>query len=116
MCDGATQPAHQGLRRPAGSEKYRSLRAPSVAGMNLTLSHCFVNVSDPDEALAFYRDVLELTVRTDVSAEGFRWVTLSPPSQPEVEIVLMEPGSGPGRADRETLLALLAKGSRQGLI
>ena len=52
--------------------------------MNLVLSHCFVNVSDPDEALAFYRDVLELEVRTDVSAEGFRWITLSPRSQPEL--------------------------------
>ena len=50
--------------------------------MNLVLSHCFVNVSDPDEALAFYRDVLELEVRTDVSAEGFRWITPSTTSQP----------------------------------
>jgi catechol 2,3-dioxygenase-like lactoylglutathione lyase family enzyme len=84
--------------------------------MNLVLSHCFVNVSDPDEALAFYRDVLELEVRTDVSAEGFRWITLSPPSQPELELVLLEPGSGPGRSDRDVLLTLLAKGSLQGVI
>jgi catechol 2,3-dioxygenase-like lactoylglutathione lyase family enzyme len=84
--------------------------------MDLLLSHCFVNVSDPDEALAFYRDLLGLEVRTDVSAEGFRWVTLSPPSQPEVEIVLLEPGSGAGRADRDALLGLLAKGSLNGPI
>ena len=28
----------------------------------------------------------------------------------------MEPGSGPGRSDRDALLTLLAKGSLQGLI
>ena len=88
----------------------------SVTRMDLVLSHCFVNVSDPDEALPFYRDVLGLDVRTDVSAEGFRWLTLSPPQQPELEVVLLEPGSGPGRADRDALLGLLAKGSLNGLI
>jgi len=84
--------------------------------MTISLQYVNITVNDVDESIAFYRDVLELEVKTDVSAEGFRWVTLSPPSQPEVEIVLMEPGSGPGRADRDALLTLLAKGSLQGLI
>jgi hypothetical protein len=36
------------------------LAPPNVAGMNLTLSQCFVLVHDPDLALAFYRDTLGL--------------------------------------------------------
>jgi uncharacterized glyoxalase superfamily protein PhnB len=33
--------------------------------MNLTLSHCFITVRDQEEALAFYRDVVGLEVRSD---------------------------------------------------
>lgn len=56
--------------------------------MNLTLSHAFVTVSDHEEALSFYRDALGLEVRTDVGKGKMRWITLSPRSQPEVEVVL----------------------------
>ncbi|HKG49489.1 MAG TPA: VOC family protein [Actinomycetales bacterium] len=84
--------------------------------MDLSLSHCFVTVHDPDLALAFYRDVLGLDVRNDVSAEGFRWVTLSPPSQPEIEIVLVEPHAGHSAGDGDALLGLLTKGSLNGVI
>ena len=83
--------------------------------MDLSLSHCFITVHDQDQALAFYRDVLGLELRNDVSAEGFRWVTLSPPSQPDVEIVLAEAHMG-HPADGEALLTLLAKGSLHGVI
>ena len=84
--------------------------------MNLSLSHCFVTVDDPDVALAFYRDVLGLNVRNDVRAEGFRWVTLSPPSQRDLEIVLVEPHAGHSKADGDAIAALLAKGSLSGVI
>jgi catechol 2,3-dioxygenase-like lactoylglutathione lyase family enzyme len=84
--------------------------------MDLSLSHCFVTVHDPDLALAFYRDALGLEVRNDVSAEGFRWVTLSPPSQPDIEIVLVEPHAGHSTADGDALLGLLTKGSLNGVI
>lgn len=84
--------------------------------MNLSLSHCFVTVDDPDVGLAFYRDVLGLYVRNDVSAEGFRWVTLSPPSQPGVEIVLVEPHAGRSKDDGDAIAALLAKGSLNAVI
>ncbi|MBV9098488.1 MAG: VOC family protein [Frankiaceae bacterium] len=84
--------------------------------MNLSLSHCFVTVDDPDVALAFYRDVLGLDVRNDVSAEGFRWVTLSPPNQPDVEIVLVEPYAGHSKEDGDTIATLLAKGSLNAVI
>jgi catechol 2,3-dioxygenase-like lactoylglutathione lyase family enzyme len=84
--------------------------------MNLTLSHCFVTVHDPDLALAFYRDVLGLELRSDVSGDGFRWVTLSPPTQPDVEIVLVEPHAGHSAEDGDAILALLTKGSLNGLL
>jgi len=84
--------------------------------MDLSLSHCFVTVHDPDLALAFYRDVLGLELRNDVSSDGFRWLTLTTPSQPDVEIVLTEPHAGRPPADGDALMALLTKGSLNGLI
>ena len=83
--------------------------------MTISLSHCFITVQDPDEALGFYRDGLGLEVRNDVSNEGFRWVTLSPPSQPGVQIVLSQPRGGRSQADGEALEELLAKGSLNGV-
>jgi predicted enzyme related to lactoylglutathione lyase len=86
--------------------------------MDLKLSHCFVAVDDHDKALAFYRDVLGLEVRNDVAFEGMRWVTLTPPSQPDVEIVLEPPGADPNAspADRQALADLLAKGMLRGVM
>ena len=84
--------------------------------MDLSLSHCSVTVHDPDLALAFYRDVLGLELRNDVSSDGFRWLTLTTPSQPDVEIVLVEPHAGRPPADGDALMALLTKGSLSGLI
>ncbi|MFD7900366.1 VOC family protein [Streptomyces sp. NPDC059568] len=80
--------------------------------MDITLSHCFLAVHDHDKALAFYRDVLGLNVRSDISFEGMRWVTVSPPSQPEVEIVLEPPTASPNasKADQQALTDLMAKG------
>lgn len=83
--------------------------------MSVSLSHCYVAVHDPDLALAFYRDALGLELRSDVSSEGFRWVTLSPPSQPDLEIVLVEPHAGRLEADGDALRALLKRGSLNGL-
>jgi catechol 2,3-dioxygenase-like lactoylglutathione lyase family enzyme len=84
--------------------------------MDLTLSHCFLYVHDPELALVFYRDVLGLELRNDVSSDGFRWVTLSPPSQPDVEIVLTEPHAGRPADEGDNLLGLVTKGSLSGLI
>lgn len=83
--------------------------------MELSLSHCHVFVHDPDAALSFYRDALGLTVRNDVSNDGYRWVTLSPPSQPDVEIVLSHPEVGRSPEDGKTMMELLAKGSLAGV-
>ena len=87
----------------------------SVAGMELKLSHTFLEVQDQDEALAFYRDVLGLEVRNDVTMEDFRWVTVGPKAQPDVEIVLSPVGMM-RPADQPALKELLAKGSLLGVI
>ncbi len=83
--------------------------------MDISLSHCFITVHDPEAALAFYRDALGLEVRNDVSSDGFRWVTLSSPAQPDVEIVLVQPGAG-HPADADVILGLLTKGSLNGAL
>ena len=84
--------------------------------MDLSLSHCFMNVHDSDLALAFYRDVLGLELRSDVKSDGFRWVTLSPPSQPTIEIVLAQPHAGRSTEDGDALLGLLTKGSLNAVL
>jgi catechol 2,3-dioxygenase-like lactoylglutathione lyase family enzyme len=86
--------------------------------MELKLSHCFIAVDDHDEALAFYRDVLGFEVRNDVRFEGMRWVTVSPPAQPEVQIVLEPPLADPNAApaDRRAMAELLAKGLLRGVV
>ena len=82
--------------------------------MNLTVSRCFVQVHDADEALAFYRDVLGLEVRNDVGYDGSRWITVGAASQPGVEIVITNYVNG-GPGDSEALSALLAKGALNGV-
>jgi catechol 2,3-dioxygenase-like lactoylglutathione lyase family enzyme len=84
--------------------------------MSLSLSHATILVHDPEKALEFYRDALGLELRTDVSNGGFRWLTLSPSGQSEVEIVLAEPHGGRSPADGDALLELLTKGSLNGVI
>jgi catechol 2,3-dioxygenase-like lactoylglutathione lyase family enzyme len=85
-----------------------------MAGMDLTLSTCFVLVHDPDLALAFYRDVLGLELRSDVAREDFRWITVGAPAQPGVSIVLTNYVAG-SPADREAVAALVAKGGLYGV-
>jgi len=86
---------------------------------SLGLANSFVHTNDPDASLAFYRDVLGFTVRTDVTNGDFRWVTLTTPTQPELEITLDQigPGAMPmSDDDRAALTELLAKGLLTSLI
>jgi catechol 2,3-dioxygenase-like lactoylglutathione lyase family enzyme len=84
--------------------------------MDLSLSHCHITVTDPDASLAFYRDALGLELRNEVNQGGFRWLTLTPPSQPDIEIVLSEARAGRPPADGEALEVLVTKGSLMGAI
>ena len=80
--------------------------------MELKVSHCFIAVHDPAEALAFYHDVLGLEVRNDVTYQGMRWVTVGPRAQPDVNIVLEPPAGGPNASsqDKKAMSQLLANG------
>lgn len=82
--------------------------------MDLTLSRCFVQVHDPDVALAFYRDALGLELRNDVARETFRWITVGAASQPGVDIVLTNYLHG-SPADGDAIAALVAKGAMNGV-
>jgi len=59
------------------------------------LSHATIYVTNQDEAYDFYVNKLGFEVRTDAKMDGgFRWLTVGPKSQPDIEIVLMEPKPG----------------------
>jgi predicted enzyme related to lactoylglutathione lyase len=72
-------------------------------------------VHDQEEALAFYTEKVGMEVRADVTlAEmgDFRWLTVGPPGQEDVSIVLMAI-PGPPVMDEETagqVRELMAKG------
>jgi catechol 2,3-dioxygenase-like lactoylglutathione lyase family enzyme len=82
--------------------------------MDLTLARCFVQVHDPEPALAFYRDGLGLDVLNDVARGDYRWITLGAGPEPGVEIVLTNYVNG-GPDDGDALAALLAKGALNGV-
>jgi uncharacterized glyoxalase superfamily protein PhnB len=72
-------------------------------------------VHDQDEALAFYTEKVGMEVRADVTLaemDDFRWLTVGPPGQEDVSIVLMAI-PGPPMMDEETteqVHDLVAKG------
>ncbi len=54
------------------------------------LSHMTIYVLDQDAAKDFYIDKLGFDLKTDASMDnGFRWLTVSPKGQPDLEIILM---------------------------
>lgn len=72
-------------------------------------------VHDQDEALKFYTDKLGMEVQADVSLpemDGFRWLTVSPPGQDDVSIVLMDVPGPPMLTEsaRAEVLELVSKG------
>jgi predicted enzyme related to lactoylglutathione lyase len=83
--------------------------------MTVTVSTMFIPVHDPEEALGFYRDALDLEVRLDVEANGFRWVTVGAPG-PDVGIVLFQPHGGRSPAEGDALTKLMTQGSLQAAI
>ena len=72
-------------------------------------------VHNQDEALAFYRDKVGLQVRSDVTVPelgNFRWLTVGPAGQDDIDIALMAI-PGPPVMDKETadeVRNLMAKG------
>lgn len=78
------------------------------------MNHVSVYVLDQDSAYKFYVDTLGFKVITDAPmGPGMRWLTVSPPEQEGLEIVLMPIMEGPV-LDKETadqLRVLIKKGT-----
>lgn len=81
------------------------------------LTHTTIYVTDYDKARTFYHDILGFTVTMDQDmGNGARWLTVSPPTQPELQFVLYKPAAF-GNMDAETaahLNAVLEKGMMGG--
>jgi len=59
------------------------------------LSHACIYVLDQEVAYDFYVNKLGFKVHTDAPmGEGFRWLTVSPPGQTDLEITLMPVKAG----------------------
>ena len=72
-------------------------------------------VHDQEEALAFYTQKVGMEIKSDVTMPelgNFRWLTVGPPGQDEVAIVLMAiPGPPVFEADTvEEIKSVMAKG------
>lgn len=81
--------------------------------MDVSINSAYLPQTDPDAAIAFYRDKLGFEVRGDVGYNGLRWLTVGPTDQPETSIVLYPPEADSGITDEErsTLVAMMAKGT-----
>lgn len=83
------------------------------------LSHSRICVLDQDSAKEFYTEKLGFELRQDVvmgdgfqgAGQGFRWITVSPPNQPDVKIILADCRMGHDEQTANELRALVAKGA-----
>lgn len=87
------------------------------------MSHSAIFVLDQDIAKDFYVNKLGFAVKVDESMpNGFRWLTVSPKGQPDLEIILMKVAPTPAkfangkaqkiqRKDVETIGELMNKGA-----
>ena len=79
------------------------------------ITHTFIHVLDQDEALDFYVGKLGMVLHTDADLGFMRWLTVSPPDQPDFELGLMLPG--PPAYDDQTaaeIRELVTKGAAGG--
>lgn len=79
------------------------------------LNNVSVFVLDQDRAKAFYTETLGFELRSDAVLDGFRWLTVGPPDQKDLNIVLAYPAPPMvGAEDAEMVRALVAKGALGG--
>jgi catechol 2,3-dioxygenase-like lactoylglutathione lyase family enzyme len=79
------------------------------------ITHTFIHVLDQDEALDFYVGKLGMVVHTDADLGVMRFLTVTLPEDPELELVLMLPG--PPAFDDATageIRELVSKGAAGG--
>lgn len=80
------------------------------------LSHASLYVLDQDSARDFYVNKLGFELRMDQSMDnGFRWLTVGPKGQPDLQIILMKvDGPNIKPEDAATLRGLLEGGRLNG--
>jgi uncharacterized glyoxalase superfamily protein PhnB len=80
---------------------------------DITIHSTFLPHEDPEESLAFYRDLLGFEVRLDVGGGTMRWITLGPADETATAVVLVPPAVDPGITDEErrTITEMMAKGT-----
>jgi len=79
------------------------------------LSHATLFVTNQDQAYDFYVNKLGFRVNTDFPMEdGNRWLTLNPPDQPDLELVLAEPKTPMVEADLIPHMQALLKRDAMG--
>jgi len=61
--------------------------------MKIILTTVFVD--DQEKALKFYTGILGFVKKNDISAEGYRWLTVVSPDDPDGTELLLEPNSNP---------------------
>ncbi|HEY9388814.1 MAG TPA: VOC family protein [Mycobacteriales bacterium] len=83
-----------------------------ITNISLVTVYCL----DQDAARDFYVDVLGFQPRVDITmGEGFRWVTVGHPSQPELDVTLMVPGPPLDPEAADFVRRQLEKGQMGGL-
>lgn len=82
------------------------------------VSHATIYVLDQDAARDFYENKLGFEVRMDQSMDnGFRWLTVSPKTQPHFQLILMKVDGPNIQPDDATILKeLLSKGRLGGAV
>ena len=75
------------------------------------ITHTFIHVLDQDQALDFYVGKLGMVIHTDADLGPMRFLTVTLPEQPELELVLMAPG--PPAYDDATVDASLDRGEER---
>jgi predicted enzyme related to lactoylglutathione lyase len=79
------------------------------------LSHATVYVLDQDRAKAFYTEKLGFELRQDVRMGDFRWLTVGPKAQPDLELVLMPLQGGMMTEESAASLRALVESGKLGI-
>ena len=83
-----------------------------ITNISLVTVYCL----DQDKARDFYVDLLGFERGTDITmGDGFRWVTVRHPEQPELEVTLMTPGPPLDPDAADFVRRQLEKGQMGGL-
>ena len=83
-----------------------------ISNISLVTVYCL----DQEKTRDFYVENLNFETRTDITmGEGYRWLTIGHPSQPELEVTLMLPGPPLDDEAARFIRGQLEKGQMGGL-